>query len=78
MESKLYQTTRIWCETHQQLRLVAALTGKSMVEALDRLVKAELARLEAERARKSQDVAKQAKYNHRAVFSEDWKGECFT
>lgn len=48
MESKPYQTTRIWQETHRQLRLVAALTGERMVEALDRLVKAELARLQAE------------------------------
>lgn len=58
MESKPYQTTRIWQETHQQLRLVAALTGERMVEALDRLVKTELARLEAERAKqqKGSDV----------------------
>lgn len=58
MESKPYQTTRIWQETHQQLRLVAALTGERMVEALDRLVKAELARLEAEHAKqqKGSDV----------------------
>ena len=55
MDSKPYQTTRIWQETHQQLRLVAALTGESMVEALDRLVKAELARLEAGCARQQQE-----------------------
>ena len=51
MEKKPYQTTRIWQETHQQLRLVAALTGERMVEALDRLVKAELTLLQAKHQR---------------------------
>jgi hypothetical protein len=40
-----YQTTRIWKATHRRLRIVAAHTGESMVEVLDRLVRQEAQRL---------------------------------
>jgi hypothetical protein len=44
-----YQTIRIWTETLEDLRLIYGMTGEKMVEILDRLVKAELARLKQEK-----------------------------
>jgi hypothetical protein len=44
--TKDYTTTRIWTETIQKLRMIYALTGESMVSILDRLVSAELERLQ--------------------------------
>jgi hypothetical protein len=46
MESQV--TFKIWPSTHRLLRLVAALTGESMVKVIDRLVRAEYERLKAE------------------------------
>lgn len=42
-----YKTARIWAVTLRKLRLLAALTGESMVEALERIVEAELERAKA-------------------------------
>ncbi len=33
-----HTTIKIWIETHRNLRILAALLGKSMVEVLDNLV----------------------------------------
>lgn len=41
-----YQTMRIWTRTLRALRLIAALTGERMVQALDRLVAEELRRVQ--------------------------------
>lgn len=41
-----YQTIRIWTRTLRTLRLVAALTGERMIQVLDRLVTAELRRVQ--------------------------------
>jgi predicted DNA-binding protein len=40
------QTIKIWLETLKKLRMLYALTGKSMTQILDELVTAELQRLE--------------------------------
>jgi hypothetical protein len=42
---KPYQTTRIWTETLRKLRLIAALSGETMVVVLDRLASDELQRI---------------------------------
>lgn len=42
-----YKTARIWAVTLRKLKLVSALTGESMVEALERIVAAELERTKA-------------------------------
>jgi hypothetical protein len=44
-EQPAYTSTRIWTRTVRKLRLIAALTGERMVQVLDRLADAELARL---------------------------------
>jgi len=49
METEKYQTTRIWKKTHTRLRRIAAETGESMVEALDRLTVEEMQKLETKR-----------------------------
>lgn len=41
-----YQTTRIWKRTHSLLRFIAAMTGESIVQLLDRLAKEELQKLQ--------------------------------
>ena len=43
-----YETTRIWSETLRKLRVISALNGESMVQLLDRLATAELARFKPE------------------------------
>jgi uncharacterized metal-binding protein len=43
---KRYTHTRIWTQTIRKLRLVYALTGESMVSILDRLIAAELDRIQ--------------------------------
>lgn len=40
-----YTTIRIWTRTLRALRLIAALTGESMVQVLDRIVTEELKRV---------------------------------
>ena len=42
------QTTKIWVVTLQKLRMIYALTGERMVGIMDRLVRAELERVERE------------------------------
>lgn len=49
-----YKTTRIWAKTLTKLRLIAALTGTSIVSVLERLATEELHRLEAQK-RANQD-----------------------
>lgn len=49
MSNETYHTIRIWKETVVNLRQIFALTGEKMVTILDRLVKAELARLREEK-----------------------------
>jgi hypothetical protein len=44
-----YKSTRIWAKTLANLRLIAALTGTSIVRVLDRLATEELERLERQR-----------------------------
>jgi hypothetical protein len=44
-----YKTTRIWAKTLTKLRLIAALTGTSIVRVLERLAAEELRRLEAQK-----------------------------
>ncbi len=46
MSKPTYRTTRIWTETLRKLRLIAALTGESIVKAIDRLAEQELQRLQ--------------------------------
>jgi hypothetical protein len=41
-----YQTTRIWKMTHKRLRLIAAMTGESIVQVMERLTQQELVRLQ--------------------------------
>src|SRR5258708_28226968 len=47
MDKNEYQTTRIWVKTHQMVRKIAAETGESIVEVLDRLATQESERLKA-------------------------------
>jgi hypothetical protein len=44
-----YRTIKIWTSTYHNLRLLAALTGESMLAALARLVADELKRVQRER-----------------------------
>lgn len=44
-EKASYTSTRIWTRTVRKLRLIAALTDERIVQVLDRLADAELARL---------------------------------
>jgi hypothetical protein len=46
MEQEKYQVLRIWKQTHRTLRKIAAETGESMVEALERMANEEWRRLE--------------------------------
>lgn len=47
-----YTIVRIWKETHKALRLIAALTGRSMVEVLHDLATSELERIQQEASAK--------------------------
>jgi hypothetical protein len=49
-EGRAYTSTRIWAQTRQRLKLIAALTGRSVVEVIDLLSEQELSRLEKEKA----------------------------
>lgn len=46
--NKRHITIRIWEQTVQNLRMIYALTGVSMVEILDRIVRQELDRVQQE------------------------------
>jgi hypothetical protein len=41
-----YQTVRIWAKTHKRLRKIAAETGESLVQVLDRLSEQELKQIQ--------------------------------
>ena len=45
MKTTDFQSTKLWKRTIRRLRLIAALTGSSMVEVADRLADEELKRL---------------------------------
>lgn len=47
MDKKPYTSTRIWVETKRKLRLIAAMTNKSVVAVIDELATAKLAELKA-------------------------------
>jgi hypothetical protein len=46
MVQEKYQVLRIWKQTHRTLRKIAAETGESLVEALERMANEEWQRLE--------------------------------
>jgi hypothetical protein len=46
MDDKPYTNTRIWRRTIPKLKLIAALTGKSMVAVIEELADAKLAELQ--------------------------------
>jgi hypothetical protein len=46
MEHERYQVLRIWKQTHQTLRKIAAFTGESLVEALERMANEEWRRIQ--------------------------------
>ncbi len=46
MESEKYQVLRIWKHTHRTLRKIAAFTGESLVEALERMANEEWQRVQ--------------------------------
>jgi predicted HicB family RNase H-like nuclease len=45
MSADKYTTIRIKAETHPKLRLLAALTGESMIDLIDRLIQEETKRI---------------------------------
>lgn len=45
MKTEDFQSTKLWKETIRKLRLIAALTGSSMVAVADRLANEELRKL---------------------------------
>jgi hypothetical protein len=55
-----YKTTRIWAKTLTKLRLIAALTGTSIVRLLERLATEELSRLEAQK-QANQDLGRDSR-----------------
>lgn len=52
MEQEPYTTIRIWTKTLKLLRLIAAMKGERMVAILDRLVRQEYERVQAEEVKK--------------------------
>jgi len=46
MEPEKYQVLRIWKHTHRTLRKIAAFTGESLVEALERMANEEWQRVQ--------------------------------
>ena len=50
---KKYCSARIWAISHKRLKIIAALTGKSVVEVIDLLSEQELSRLEKEKQAES-------------------------
>jgi hypothetical protein len=51
-----HTTMRVWKKTLKNLRMIYALTGESMVEILDRIVKQELDRVRQEQDETSQGI----------------------
>jgi hypothetical protein len=56
MEQEKYQVLRIWKHTHRTLRKIAAFTGESLVEAIERLATEEWKRIQR-KGEKSLDAA---------------------
>ena len=54
---KPYTSTRIWRETARKLKLIAALTGKSVVAVLDELADAKLRELERKQKASAKGLA---------------------
>jgi hypothetical protein len=46
MDQEKYQMLRIWKHTHRTLRKIAAFTGESLVEALERMANEEWQRVQ--------------------------------
>ena len=46
VEQEKYQLIRIWRQTHQTVRKIAAFTGESIVEALERMANEEWQRVQ--------------------------------
>jgi hypothetical protein len=57
MEQERYQVLRIWKQTHHTLRKIAAETGESLVEALERMANEEWQRLQQRTDRKREERA---------------------
>jgi hypothetical protein len=59
MEQEKYQVLRIWKQTHHTLRKIAAETGESLVEALERMANEEWQRLQQKADKKREERAAQ-------------------
>jgi hypothetical protein len=46
VEQEKYQLIRVWSQTHQTIRKIAAFTGESIVEALERMANEEWRRIQ--------------------------------
>lgn len=55
MEQEKYQVLRIWKQTHHTLRKIAAETGESLVEALERMANEEWQRLQQKADKKREE-----------------------
>lgn len=53
MKTEEFQTTKLWKVTIRKLRMIAALTGSSMVKVADRLANEELQRLDKKEDKKN-------------------------
>ncbi len=58
MDREKYQLIRVWRQTHQTVRKIAAFTGESIVEALERMANEEWQRIQQREGGKH-DVALQ-------------------
>ena len=54
MKKKTSPVLRAREETRRQLKIIAALTGESMLDVLDRLIKAELERVQQEQKKEKE------------------------
>ena len=57
MDTKPFQSTKLWKETIQKLRLIAAITNSSMVAVADRLADEELNKVQNDNNQSTQDKA---------------------
>ncbi len=58
MEPEKYQVLRVWKHTHRTLRQIAAFTGESLVEAIERLANEEWKRIQ-QKGEQGHDAAEQ-------------------
>lgn len=56
MSTPDYGSTRIWKQTLQKLRLIAALTGERIVQVLDRLAEQELRRVQQQHEHQQEEA----------------------